>query len=144
MRNALLVLQREYVERVRTKAFKILTVLAPLFFIAMFVGPAYFMARSSKMQRLAIVDLDGRLGPLVEKRLTEKAKKEEVDPAKEIQKAQSGGRNNPYLEDTYQVELVHVEPGQEEAVRTKLSSRVNNKELNAYVWLDKDAVQTGK
>ncbi len=143
MRNIVHIFVREYTERVRSKAFLILTVLAPLLLIGMTVGPIYFMARSNKTQRLAIVDLDGRLAPLVEKRLMEKPKA--PDPKEELKKARSGrGRTNPMLADTYHVELVAVAPGQESAVRVNLSERINRDELDAYLWLNKDVLQSGE
>src|SRR5260370_32577652 len=39
MRNTSLVIRREYLERVRTKAFLISTVLVPIFMLAVTVGP---------------------------------------------------------------------------------------------------------
>ena len=134
---------REYTERVRTKAFMIITVLGPMIFIALFVGPAYFMARTSKAQRLDIVDLDGRIAPLVVKKLMEKA--DVPDPKEELKKASSGGgRRNPYVEDTYKIEVVPVTPGQETTVRASLSDRIKSKDLDAYLWLDKNVVESGK
>jgi ABC-2 type transport system permease protein len=142
MNNTIHIFVREYVERVRTKAFMIITVLGPLIFIALFIGPAYFMARTNKAQRLAIVDLDGRIGPLVEKRLMEKPVA--PDPKEELKKASSGTRKNPYVEDTYMIKLVPVAPGQEAAVRASLSGQIKSKDLDAYLWLDKDVVTSGK
>jgi ABC-2 type transport system permease protein len=143
MNNIINIFLREYTERVRTKAFMIITVLGPLIFISLFVGPAYFMARTSKAQQLAIVDLDGRIASLVEKRLMEKAPV--PDPQEELKKASSGGgRKNPYIEDTYKVEIVSVTPGQEAAVRAGLSDRIKTKDLDAYLWLDKATVENGK
>ncbi len=147
MRNIINILVREYVERVRTKAFIILTVVAPLFIVGIFLGPVYFMARSNKAQHIAIVDLDGRIGSLVKERLLEKPK---IEPKEALQKAQQGrGRdNNPILEDTYNVELIPVEPGQEAQVRARLSERVlhaknDDDKLDAYVWIDKNTAETG-
>src|SRR5436190_18435730 len=39
MRNTWLVIQREYIERVRTKAFLISTLLVPIFMLAVTLGP---------------------------------------------------------------------------------------------------------
>jgi ABC-2 type transport system permease protein len=143
MNNIINIFVREYVERVRTKAFLIITILAPVFFIAMFVGPAYFMARTSKVQRLAIVDLDGRIAPIVEERLTEK--EAPPDPQEQMKKAATkGARNNPYLEDKYHVERIAVAAGQETMVRAGLSDRIKRSDLDAYLWLDKDIVASGQ
>ena len=44
MRNTWTIIQREYLERVRTRAFLISTVLVPLFMFAAVVLPARFMS----------------------------------------------------------------------------------------------------
>jgi len=142
MNNIINIFVREYVERVRTKAFMIITVLAPVFFIVVFVGPGLIMARSSKTERLAIVDLDGRMAPLVEGRLMEKPKP--PDPQEAIKKASSRGNADIYLQDKYRIERVAVAAGQEAAVRANLSDRIKRNDLDGYLWLDKDTLANGQ
>ena len=50
------VIRREFVERVRTRAFLLSTILFPVFMAAMAVIPALLMSRSTGTQRLAVVD----------------------------------------------------------------------------------------
>lgn len=50
------VVRREFVERVRTRAFLLSTILFPLFMGAMVVIPGFLMSRSTGTQRLALVD----------------------------------------------------------------------------------------
>ena len=50
------VIRREFVERVRTRAFLLSTILFPLFMAAMVVIPGFLMSRSTGTQRLAVVD----------------------------------------------------------------------------------------
>ena len=50
------VIRREFVERVRTRAFIISTVLGPLFFAAMAIIPGYLMSRDTGLKRIAVVD----------------------------------------------------------------------------------------
>ena len=50
------VIRREFVERVRTRAFLLSTILFPLFMAAMVVIPGFLMSRSTGTQRLALVD----------------------------------------------------------------------------------------
>lgn len=50
------VIRREFVERVRTKAFLLSTILFPVFMAAMVVIPGFLMSRSTGTQRLAFVD----------------------------------------------------------------------------------------
>ena len=50
------VIRREFVERVRTRAFLLSTILFPVFMAAMVVIPGLLMSRSTGTQRLAVVD----------------------------------------------------------------------------------------
>jgi ABC-2 type transport system permease protein len=50
------VIRREFVERVRTRAFLLSTILFPIFMAAMVVIPGFLMSRSTGTQRLAFVD----------------------------------------------------------------------------------------
>lgn len=52
----LAVIRREFVERVRTKAFVIGTILGPVFFIAIVIIPALLLSRGSTGLRVAVVD----------------------------------------------------------------------------------------
>jgi len=59
MRKVLAVIRREFVERVRTKAFIIFTLIGPLFFGAIAIIPALLLSRGSTGQRIAVVDGSG-------------------------------------------------------------------------------------
>ncbi|MFV2072718.1 MAG: ABC transporter permease [Thermoanaerobaculales bacterium] len=54
------VIRREYLERVRTKAFWISTLLVPFFLGAVMILPAYLAARGGGEFTVAVVDLSGR------------------------------------------------------------------------------------
>src|SRR5436190_8278220 len=130
MRNVIHIFQREYLERVRSKAFIILTALLPLLFGAMFAVPVLVMGRASKTQRLALVDLDGRIAPLIEQRLVERPATPERP-----QVARSSSGSGAFLQDQYQIELVKVEKGHEADARARLISRIKNNELDAFLWM---------
>jgi ABC-2 type transport system permease protein len=55
------VARREYLERVRTRAFVIATILGPLLMAAFMVVPMIMATRSGKPLRVAVVDATGRL-----------------------------------------------------------------------------------
>jgi len=66
----LTVVRREYVERVRSKAFVVSTFLGPLLVVAFLVGPTMLMERQrGKPLRVSVVDASGSLRPLVEQAL---------------------------------------------------------------------------
>jgi ABC-2 type transport system permease protein len=145
MKNTIHVFLREYLERVRSKTFIILTVLMPLIFAALFAVPVLIMAKSSKTQRLAIVDLDGRVAPILETRFKEKPEEEVINPSEEVEKARSGrgGGSNAFIADQYRLNIVPVAAGDESAARARLSEQIKKNELDAYLWIGKDSVDTG-
>jgi ABC-2 type transport system permease protein len=63
------VVRREYLERVRTKAFIIGTVLGPIFMAALTILPIVLTGRPGKPLRIAILDEAGALGPELERAL---------------------------------------------------------------------------
>lgn len=56
MNKVFAVIRREFVERVRTKAFVIGTLLGPLFFIGMAVLPALLLSREATGRRVVVID----------------------------------------------------------------------------------------
>lgn len=56
MRKVWAIIRREFVERVRTRAFILGTLLFPIFMGVMFVLPGYLMSRSLGTKRIALVD----------------------------------------------------------------------------------------
>ena len=62
MKKLLVIIKREYLYRVRTKAFLITTVLMPLFVVFTAVAPALlFSIKSGGATRIAVVDETGKL-----------------------------------------------------------------------------------
>ncbi len=59
MRKIFAVLRREFVERVRSRAFIIATFLLPIFMVALMVAPALMMQGGDRTQRIAVVDATG-------------------------------------------------------------------------------------
>ena len=56
MSKVFVVVRREFIERVRTKAFLIGTFLGPLLMVFFMVMPALMMTGGTRTQRIAIVD----------------------------------------------------------------------------------------
>ena len=63
------VIRREYLERVRSKAFIIGTILGPILMGAIMVLPVFVMKSGSKLLRVAVLDETGHLGAPVEEAL---------------------------------------------------------------------------
>lgn len=65
------VIRREYLERVRTKAFWLSTLLVPLFMAAVMIIPTWLAARGGGSFTVAVLDLGNRLGGAVKERVAE-------------------------------------------------------------------------
>ena len=60
LNRILAVIRREYLERVRTKAFWISTLLVPIFLGAVMILPAWLAARGGGEFSVAVLDHSGR------------------------------------------------------------------------------------
>src|SRR4051812_14103917 len=59
MNKTWLVIQREYLTRVRKRTFIISTILFPLLYIALIFGTSYIAAKTSKKLKVAVIDSSG-------------------------------------------------------------------------------------
>jgi ABC-2 type transport system permease protein len=132
MHKVFAVIRREYLERVRTKAFIIGTLLGPVFFAALAIVPGLLLSRGSAGQRVAVVDAtDGRLGEQIVTALAET----KVGTA-------------PSAKARYDTQLLKA-PGRAQEVldslvpHTGLSKQVPDA-LDGILVVDESAVATGK
>jgi ABC-2 type transport system permease protein len=109
MREVMLIARREYLERVRSRAFLVMTILFPLF-IGLMIGGSVFAGKiSSGVKEIAIASNDAVLAREV---------------AAELQLQSDGGK-----------EAEVVTPGSE-AQRIELNQRVESRSLDGYLWLE--------
>jgi ABC-2 type transport system permease protein len=80
MKALLAVIRREYLQRVRSKAFILGTIAAPLILVAMFVGPIILSSRDKDDGKIAIVDATGVLAEGVFERLKSESFEPEIVP----------------------------------------------------------------
>ncbi|HEY4564895.1 MAG TPA: ABC transporter permease, partial [Thermoanaerobaculia bacterium] len=62
LNNVVVVAKREYLQRAKTKAFWITTLILPLFVVAISIVPTLLIAKSKSTQRIVVVDDTGKLG----------------------------------------------------------------------------------
>lgn len=117
----LAVVRREYLERVRTKAFVIGTVLGPLVMAAMMIIPAFAARSGGKPLRVAVLDATGALRAAVEEAL---------------RSARFDGKARFEV-----LPLAEIAPGEREAT---LKQAVLEGRLDGYVELPADAVAQAK
>jgi ABC-2 type transport system permease protein len=64
-RDTLVIARRELLERVRSKWFVAMTILGPVFMVALIVIPAVIASKSGKGARIEIIDRSATLGPKI-------------------------------------------------------------------------------
>jgi ABC-2 type transport system permease protein len=148
------VVRREYVQRVRSKMFVILTVGAPLM-VALFTVVPMLIAgiRSGGPVRIAVLDETGRMYERVESALTRSdGDDDEEDAAPASQPAAAMNQNGAERmkqaarasEQGYAVERVESGNESREALINRLNARVKSNELDAYLVLPKDVLSGGE
>ncbi len=121
MRKIWLVLKREYRAHVMTKSFVITTIAVPLVIVGMIVFQAFLnTSKPAHVERIAILDLSGNLGPSVADALT--------------QKKLANGRP------AFDVEEVVEKPADEQRVRQRLDERVRTKEIDGILLIPAGAL----
>ena len=126
MRKILLMARRDYVESVKSKAFILGLIVAPLLFGGGFLGIAIIKKRPNLHdRRIAILDHTGVAAPLIIRAANEKNEKELYEKGTHTQVAPR------YLFDT-----VAPETGDLRAQRLALSDRVRSRDLVAFleIW----------
>lgn len=121
MRNILLIIRREFLERVRTKAFVLGTVLFPAFMLALIVLPNLVGAGGGQRTLVLVDGSPAGIGAQVAQAL--QAPREEKGAI------------------TYRVERVE---GTLDAHRARLNQRVEAEEIDGYLWIGPDVLTTNQ
>lgn len=133
MRNTFLIIQREYLQRVRTKAFILFTVLMPVFMGAVILGPAKLISNMSAGTRnLVVVASNPDTADLVKTQL------ESVGATPDNDRDQMDDKNPA---PKYSVET-RVGGGDE--LRKQLTSEVSGGKLDGYIWLTDQEIANQK
>jgi ABC-2 type transport system permease protein len=124
------IVRREYVERVRTKAFWFATLLIPVLFLGFMAIQISISRKTGGERRIAVVDLTGTM---------EKPLADELAAIEARQTKESNGRRGPHWT---------LEPrpvtGTLEATKEALRRQVLSKEINGYLVLDPKDLDKGE
>src|ERR1044072_6012799 len=154
MKKLFAVVKREYVQRVRTKFFVIATILGPILMAGFPVVPALmFGIRAGGPTRLAVVDQTGRMYARVSKEINSQQTFEEDSPEQQQQqppaamnsdpkkRAEQAGKTMPV---SFAVEPVAIDNRSLDDIKKQLNARVQQKELDGYIVLPADLLQSGQ
>jgi ABC-2 type transport system permease protein len=140
MHNIRHIFMREYVERVRTKAFLITTILTPVIFGAMIVIPMLIAMKSGAQKtRVAVAETGPNAGAICAMMQERQRRAEAADgssPASPNErmdaKTQASARQSTTLTP------VHVLPGREAEERKRLEQDVLAGRVDAFLWIEGD------
>jgi ABC-2 type transport system permease protein len=152
MRKFWAVVKREYVQRVRSKMFLIVTVGAPLMFALFTVVPMLMAGiRTGGPFRLAVVDESGRMYERVSESLTNGRTGTDEDEGEEKQAVappnQAGQERMKQAakasEPGYAVEQEKADGRTDEELKRRLDERVKKEEIDGYLILPRDIREEG-
>ncbi|HEY7216112.1 MAG TPA: ABC transporter permease [Thermoanaerobaculia bacterium] len=129
--NVVAVAKREYLQRAKTKAFWIMTLILPLFVTAVSVLPALLLSRSKVSQRLVVVDETGKVGAdLVAKMNARDTRTPKADAEK------PAGRRSQDADEMVSFAASAEPPAADrKAQRAALDRQVLEKQIDAWVWI---------
>jgi ABC-2 type transport system permease protein len=135
LKNVWLVAKREYLERVKTKAFIILTVLTPVLIAGFGIGPSALMMRKTKGERrITIVSANNDLVAAIKKNL-----EQGEDPADSIDNKSGAAKEEDGLRF-----FVNTSSDLSEASRQDLQVQIDRKQIHGFVWLDEKSIADHK
>jgi len=135
MHNILIIARREYLERVRTRSFLIMTLFIPLLMFGVTVVPTMLANRGSNEIKHMVVVADRDTGEMIRSRIEQEQGKSREKPGSEP----GGNRSLPPAHFS-----VAVSTNTAESERTALTAKVKTKELDAFLWATPDAIKAGK
>src|SRR5438105_4073291 len=150
MRKFLAVVKREYVQRVRSRMFLVVTVAAPLMFALFTVVPTFIAGiKSGGPTRVAVVDETGRMYERVRESLLSGPDEDEESAEAQAANAVNQNRSDRMKraaaagEQGYAVEQVQTGGRDIEEVKRHLNERVKGDELDGYLVVPPDVLTTG-
>jgi ABC-2 type transport system permease protein len=135
MRNVFLIAKREYLERVRTRAFVIMTFFIPALMFAVTALPAMLIGRGgNETKRMVVVAADRDTAEMIRSRIEQEQDEAASKPADEL-----GGKRGLPTHFT-----VEVSTNATQAERDALTQKVNQKQLDGFLWATPDAIASRK
>lgn len=137
-RDILVIAKREFIERVRTKAFVIGTILGPVFMATIMVVPALMASKLAKSVSITVIDAEGSLRALVEDSLRGGAPNPEANPPEDPMSAR------PRNQGTTQFVIKPAVGADVAAQREAAKKAVLAGKLDVYVVLPQDVLKESK
>ena len=138
MHNILIIAKREYLERVRSRSFVIMTVFIPALMIGVSVVPTMLANRgSNEVKRMVVVSPDRGTAEMIRSRIEQQEEEKSGETAP--QKKAGETRSLPPTHFTVEVSTTATD-----AERSALTEKVNQKQLDGFLWATPDAIAARK
>ena len=151
MRKFLAVVKREYLQRVRTKMFIIMTILGPVIMVVLTVVPAMlFTMKAGNATRIAIIDQSGKLYERVRDSILRGDDKNKAGNEQTVGKAMNANAQERIknagaaMKGSYDVRQAQIENRPLDEVKKELSGQVLKDQLDGYIILPPDVLENGK
>ena len=135
MHNIWLIVQREYLERVRTRSFIVLTLLLPAIMTVLMVLPAKLATVGYKSQHIVLVTSNLKFGQTVRQQLLSAATASKQGEAE----SRNATREKPAKQD-----IIDVDANPTASEQVVLRGKVNSGAIDGYLWLTDEAIAKGK
>jgi ABC-2 type transport system permease protein len=129
--NVVVIAKREFLQRAKTKAFWLTTLILPLFVSAVSVVPTLLLSKSKANQKIVVVDETGKVAPA----LVAKMNTPGTEKTTEKKPAQGFGRHRDEDEMVSFQALAEPPAADPTAQQADLNRRVMAKEIDAWVWI---------
>lgn len=141
MHNIFLIARREYLERVRSKAFLIMTILVPVLMIGLTVGPSMLMFKlmNEGSKHFVVVASRRSVGDAIQYQLSDAQERESKKAAAAKEKSLRRGEAVPPSHAT-----IDVDTNASASEIAALTEKVRNKELDGVIVATDDAVSAHK
>ena len=139
MRSIYLIARREYLERIRTRAFAVMTVLVPLLMIAFTVVPTMLGDRPSGTKHIAVVASDLATAQLIQQKV-EGVRQQDTEQQEENSRQQPVQGHRTQVP-SYRFDL---ETDSSAAHLTALTAKVKQQQLDGIIWAPADALAARK
>src|SRR5215467_270559 len=130
MRNTWLIIKREYLQRVRTRSFLVLTLLLPAIMTVSMALPAKIATIGQKAEHLVLVTSTREFGEQLRQQLLAQPLSQEADES-------DSESTQKKTEDLYTID---VDSNPTDSERAALRQRINTRDIDDYLWLTDGAI----
>ncbi len=151
MSKLLAIVKREYVQRVRSKMFVVVTLLGPVLLAGFSVVPALiFSIKAGGATRIAVLDQSGKMSDRVREALLREGEEEDTsspenaDAGNNNRRADQMRQAGPVTGGSFEIRSVSLAGRQVEDVRRELNEQVRKDQLDGYIIIPNDVLTGGK